>query len=480
MNKELLLEKFKQVIKTKYFLSGAPDSINIEASSILKNMMLILKNGFTHEPQQIELVDFIKQRIDYLNQRLSKFLNLILHNKKFQDLESKIRGLYYLITNVEHSNLLKIKVLNVSNEDIYKDLKLPDVELTRLFQLIYSYGLDTTGGEPMSLIVYDYYTATADSVKKLVTICAAAHAPLVTGVSPFLFNFSELTSINQARCDLTKILSSRTNFTALKRNSESRYLCLVLPPILGRAPYSKEYNPAPMLEFYNESFDSSNVDTMLWINPAFTVAVKVATSHVLYGWAASVLGIESGGSVDNLPVPFEVKNRTLTPVSPAQAQFTDRREKDLSSLGFIVLCHYKGTSSCVFYSMQTAHVPEVYLDDDATANSRLSSSLPNMLLASRFIHVMKIMLRNKIGSFQTKEGIEIHLQKWLSKYILLNDLAPHSVKAELPLRGAKVTVVDVPGEPGAYNIVAQFVPHAHFSDAQVSINLVCRLDKEIK
>jgi len=47
---------------------------------------------------------------------------------------------------------------------------------------------------------------------------------------------------------------------------------------------------------------------------------------------------------------------------------TDRREKELSDLGFIGLCYRKESDSAALFGGQTANKPKVYLEETATAN----------------------------------------------------------------------------------------------------------------
>ena len=88
---------------------------------------------------------------------------------------------------------------------------------------------------------------------------------------------------------------------------------------------------------------------------------------------------------------------------PTEIAITDRRENELAKLGFIPLCYYKGTDTAVFMGAQSTQKPQLYLDDDANANSRLSTQLQYILACSRFAHFLKVMMRDKIGSFMSRD-----------------------------------------------------------------------------
>ena len=53
--------------------------------------------------------------------------------------------------------------------------------------------------------------------------------------------------------------------------------------------------------------------------------------------------------------------------------------------------------------------------------SRISARLPYVLAASRFAHYLKVICRDKVGSFQTKDTLSTHLNRWISSYILGTD-----------------------------------------------------------
>jgi type VI secretion system protein ImpC len=84
-------------------------------------------------------------------------------------------------------------------------------------------------------------------------------------------------------------------------------------------------------------------------------------------------------------------------------------------------------------------------------------------------------MRDKIGSFMTRENVQKYLNTWLSDYILLNDNAPQNVKAAYPLREGRVDVFDIPGKPGSYNAVVFLKPHFQLDELTVSIRLVAEL-----
>ena len=122
-----------------------------------------------------------------------------------------------------------------------------------------------------------------------------------------------------------------------------------------------------------------------------------------------------------------------------------------------------------------ANKAKVYNLPTATANARLSAQLPYILATSRFAHYIKVMMRDKIGSFMTKDNVASYLNNWIADYVLLNDDAGQETKARLPLREARIDVTDVPGKPGAYRAVVFLKPHFQLNELSVSMRLVAEL-----
>src|SRR5262245_55934580 len=65
----------------------------------------------------------INARIAEIDRLLSAQLNEIMHAEEFQKLEGSWRGLHHLVMNSETGTMLKIRVLNISNKELLKNLE---------------------------------------------------------------------------------------------------------------------------------------------------------------------------------------------------------------------------------------------------------------------------------------------------------------------------------------------------------------------
>ena len=423
----------------------------------------------------------LNARIAAIDQAISNQLNEIMHAEPFQKLEASWRGLKYCVFQTETSPMLKIKVLNVSKRDLLKDLlKASEFDQSATFKKIHDEGYGVLGGHPFAALVGDYefgrHPEDIEILEKMSNVSAACHAPFISAASPKLFNWESFTELSGPR-DLAKIFDNDAyiRWKSFRESDDSRYVGLALPHILMRLPYGKDTTPVEAFDF-EEYVDGKDHSKYLWGNAAYAFATRITDAFSRYEWCAAIRGVEGGGLVEGLPShTFTTDDGDIAVKCPTEIAITDRRENEFSKLGFIPLCYYKGTDRAAFLGAQSAQKPTVYLSDDANANARLSSQLQYILAISRFAHFLKAMMRDKIGSFMSKESCQQYLNDWISHYVLLDDMAGQAAKASYPLREARIEVTEVAGKPGAYNAVAYLRPHFQLDELTVSLRLVARL-----
>lgn len=428
-----------------------------------------------------DLVASIDARVAELDQLISAQLNSIMHSPEFQALEASWRGLKYLVRESETSPMLKIKVLNTSKKDLIKDFKTAsDFDQSALFKKVYEEEYGTFGGGPYAALVGDYdfgrHPEDFYLLDQVSHVAAAAHAPFISAASPTLFGLETFTDIGKPR-DLTKVFDTveYAKWKGFRESEDSRYVGLVLPNVLGRLPYGRDTVPVEEFNF-EEDCDGSNHDKYLWTNASYAFATRLTEAFSNFGWLAAIRGVEGGGLVNNLPThTFQTDDGEVALKCPTEVAITDRNEKLLSDLGFISLVHCKNTDYAAFFSGQSTQRAKNYNTDAANANARLSSQLPYIFAVSRIAHYMKAIMRDKIGSFASRQGVQDYLNTWLSQYVLLDDSASQESKAKFPLREAQVDVVEVPGKPGVYRAAAFLRPHFQLDELTISLRLVAEL-----
>src|ERR1700689_4578747 len=428
----------------------------------------------------------INARIAQIDHLLSLQLNEILHHPQFQKLEGSWRGLKYLMDNSETGVGLKIRVLNVTKKELLRDIeKAPEFDQSAIFKKVYEEEYGVFGGAPFGALVGDYefgkHPEDMALLEGISHVAAQAHAPFISAASSDLLNLESYTQLDQPR-DLAKIFDSTeyAKWKSFRQSEDSRYVALTLPRKLGRLPYGAETKPID--EFvYEEHVDGTDHTKYLWMNASYSLASKTTQTHSMYGMCVAMRGVEGGGLVEGLPTHnFSTDEGDVAMKCPTEGPITDRREKELADLGFVPLVHCKGTDYAAFFSVQSCQKPKVYDTDSANANARLSTQLPYIMAVSRFAHYLKAMMRDKIGSFMSREEADTFLNRWITNYVTPDDSASPATKAQRPLREARIDVTEVPGKPGCYRAVAFLRPHFQLDELTVSLRLVAELPAAAK
>ncbi|MFO6419197.1 type VI secretion system contractile sheath large subunit [Hylemonella sp. W303a] len=423
----------------------------------------------------------IDSRVAVIDHALGLQLDVVMHSPGFQRLEATWRGFNYLVMRTETGPLLKLRVLNASKKDLLDDLtKAVEFDQSGLFKMIYEAEYGTYGGTPFSMLVGDYEFGRSNDditlLNRISEVAAAGHAPFVSAAYAKLFDLSTFEELTRPR-DLQKIFESveLASWKGFRESEDSRYVTLALPRVLLRLPYDPEKVPCEGVN-YQEDVGLNDASKFLWGNAAFILAERITHAFAVYGWTAAIRGVEGGGLVTGLPVyTYKSDDGDVAMICPTQVAITDRREKELNDLGFMAICHCKGTNKAAFFGGQTTNLPRKFMSDPANANAQISAMLPYVLAASRFAHYVKVIMREKVGSFMTRASVESYLNAWVSQYVLLDEGATQDVKAAYPLSAAKVNVIDVPGKPGTYKATMFLRPHFQLEELTTSIRLVAEL-----
>jgi type VI secretion system protein ImpC len=291
-----------------------------------------------------------------------------------------------------------------------------------------------------------------------------------------MFDMTSFSDLGVPR-DLAKIFETTEmiKWRSFRNSEDSRYVALALPHVLLRLPYGPDTKPVEGVNFV-EDVDGTDHAKYLWGNAAWALAERITAAFAEHNWCAAIRGVEGGGKIEGLPThTFKTDEGEIALKCPTEIAITDRREKELSDLGFISVVHCKNTDFAAFFGAQTANKPKVYDTNEANANARLSSVLTYLLAASRFAHYIKVMMRDKIGSFASKTSIDQYLNRWISGYVLLMDDASQSQKAKYPLREGRVDVSEIPGRPGSFRATVFLRPHFQLEELTASIRLVAEL-----
>ncbi|MBB4287206.1 type VI secretion system contractile sheath large subunit [Roseospira goensis] len=486
----------------------APETTVTEAESLLDQAIAATKQTEPDRAQELirtlteqamkgtitfsrNLTQTFNQAIALIDRQLSEQLAAIMHHDKFRQLEGTWRGMHYLIMNTETSTNLKIRVLNATKRELHKDLtRAVEFDQSTLFKKIYENEFGTPGGEPYGALIGDIeftnHPEDMELLSGLSNVAAAAFAPLISAASPSLFGLNDFTELSKPR-DLAKIFDSieYDKWRGFRDSEDSRFVTLTMPRVLARLPYGEATRTIEEFAYEEAPFNADGTPKQMdhehycWMNASYAMGTRLTDAFAKYGWCTAIRGAEGGGKVEGLPTHKFVSDDGDTDTQcPTEIGITDRREAELSKLGFLPVCHYKNTDYAVFFGAQTTQKPKKYDRPEATANAAISARLPYIMATSRFAHYLKVMARDKIGSFMEAPDVEAWLNRWITNYVNAKEGADQELRAMYPLREAEVHVREIPGQPGSYNAVAYLRPWLQLEELTTSMRLVARIPKQ--
>jgi type VI secretion system protein ImpC len=471
----LLQKEFKP--KTDRAQEAVESSVRTLAEYALREVDLI-------STDVVRTIEAIRAAID---QKLTDQINQILHHPDFQKMEGTWRGLQHLINNTETDTMLKIRVMNISKQELGKTLKKfkgSRWDQSPVFKKIYTAEFDQMGGEPYGCLVGDYFfdhgPQDVELLGEMAKISAAAHTPFIAGGSPTAMGMDSWAELSNP-ADLSKIFTTPeyAAWRSLRDSDDARYLGLAMPRFLARLPYGAKTSPVEEFDF-EEDATGTDSNKYCWANSAFAMATNITRSFKYFGWCSRIRGVESGGAVEGLPVhTFPTDDGGVDMKCPTEIAIGDRREAELAKLGFMPLIHRKNSDLAAFIGAQSLQKPAVYDDPDATANANLAARLPYLFACCRFAHYLKCIVRDKIGSFKEREDMQKWLQNWIMQYVDGDPAnSSENTKARKPLAAAEVVVEEVEGNPGYYTSNFYLRPHYQLEGLTVSLRLVSKLPSQ--
>lgn len=430
----------------------------------------------------------ISRAIDAIDAALSQQLAAVMHHPALLRLEGSWRGLQHLVHNSETGQGLQIRVLNASKSDIGRDLaRAVEFDQSQLFRSIYESEFGSAGGEPYGALIGDYeFGAGTEDINMLASlshIAAAGFAPFISAASPQMFGLDSFTELSRPR-DLEKIFcaSEYARWRSFRDSDDARFVSLVLPRVLARMPYGSAGTSVEAFRFEEFALDASGRctaaanDRYCWMNAAYVMGSVLTNAFAEHGWCTQIRGADSGGRSHALPWhSFISDDGDIDQLCPTEIGLTDRREAELSRLGFLPLCHYKNTDYAVFFGAQTVQRPKRFDDASATANAAISARLPYVMATSRIAHYLKVMARDRVGSFQQAQDTEAWLNQWISRYCNSNAGASADTKARFPLAQAQIEVQEIAGAPGSYHAIAYLRPWLQMEELTASLRLVASI-----
>ena len=464
-------------------LTPQDDGYSVARRGVAAFIEELLKPQNQGEPVKKALVDRMIAEIDA---RLSQQMDEIVHHPDFQSLESAWRGLQVLVERTNFRENIKIEILNVSRADLLDDFEdSPEVMQSGLYKHIYTAEYGQFGGEPVGAIIANYYLSPSSPDIKLMqyvsSVACMAHAPFIASAGPQFFGLESFTGMPNLKDQKDHFGGPQfAKWQSFRESEDARYMALTVPRFLLRTPYDPLENPVKTF-VYKETVANSH-EHYLWGNTAYAFASRLADSFAKFRWCPNIIGPQSGGAVEDLPLHhFESMGEIETKI-PTEVLVSDRREYELAEEGFISLTMRKGSDNAAFFSASSVQKAKLFGASEegrrAELNYKLGTQLPYMMIVNRLAHYLKVLQREQLGSWKERTDLEIELNKWIRQYVADQENPGAEVRGRRPLRAAQIIVSDVDGEPGWYRVNLNVRPHFKYMGADFTLSLVGKLDKE--
>ena len=427
----------------------------------------------------------VDQMIAAIDQKLSAQVDQIMHHEDFQKMESAWRGLKFVIDKTDFRQNIKIEMLNASKEDLLEDFEdSPEVVQSGLYKHVYTAEYGQFGGQPIGGIVSDFQFGPGAQDVKLMqyvsSVGAMAHAPFIAGASPQMFGVDKFEEVPNLK-DLQSIFEGPkyAKWNSFRESEDARYFSLALPRFMLRLPYGEE--TVPVKAFNYEETAAGETDNYLWGNASYAFATRLTDSFAKYRWCPNVIGPQSGGAVEDLPIHTYEAMGQLQSKIPTETLISDRKEYEMAEQGFMALTMRKGSDNAAFFSANSVQKPKFFGNTaegkDAELNYKLGTQLPYMMIINRLAHYIKVIQRENIGSWKDRNELNSELNNWIRQYVSDQENPSADVRSRRPLKKAAISVEDVEGEPGWYRVNMSVQPHFKYMGADFTLSLRGKLDK---
>jgi type VI secretion system ImpC/EvpB family protein len=445
-----------------------------------------------HLPRSRELlVQELNQYVAAIDAIVTRQVNVIIHQPRFQQLEASWRGLHYLVTQMPEEANVKVRLLSVSWKTLVRDLeKAIEFDHSQLFIKVYCDEFGISGGEPFSVLLGDYEIRLGprpgttiddlDAMARISEVAAAAFAPFITMAHPSLLSLDRFAELERPQ-DIERIFQQPEllKWRTLRQRDDSRFLGIALPRVLMRKPYADDGSLRSNFRFVEDAATLGS-EGYLWGSPIYAYGAVLMQAFHETGWLSEIRGVrqdmESCGLLPGLVAPsFETDAEGLVFKGALDVMIPDILEPDLVEQGFLPICRCQDTEHAAFYSSSSIQRAKMYDDPLATANARIGSLLQYILCVSRFAHYVKVLGRDKIGSFAEPGDVSKFLNQWIRQYVSSSTDRSAAERARFPLRQAQVEVRELPGKPGSYGCAIYMEPYLQFDRVAAGIRLTTEL-----
>ncbi|MEL6449778.1 MAG: type VI secretion system contractile sheath large subunit [Pseudomonadota bacterium] len=395
----------------------------------------------TDDDAQVAVLDAALETVEH---KLGDLAREVLHAPMFRALEVAWRGLFYLVNNVDTSEDLRIEVMSVTKGELLRDAHsaTPGYALNRA---MIETKIGTWRETPFACLLADFRLGDGEEDGALADALAQNGAtglcPVIANAGPALYGAETWDQvIDQMFTATNTVAPAEDAFAALRGAAHARFLGLCVGRHLARAPYG--HNTAMVDDVFNfeEVTEDTPTDDLLWMNSSYAMGINIARAYKEYGWPVRIRGVQSGGTVSNLPTVYR-DVQGVRDIVVMDYAFTDRAEAMLAKAGLSPLVHRKNTDTAAFLGAMSFAEAKKFTDDEAQVAANMETRLPFTFAHCAVARVAAQLARDRLGTVTDRNQLEYMLQAWLNQYVSPNpDTASEAEKARRPLSDSRVVL----------------------------------------
>lgn len=401
-----------------------------------------------------------------IDEQISQLLHEILVHPDFQGLKSSWYGLRYLVEATSTTSVC-VRLLDVSYAELLRDVDFSiEFDQSNLFHKIYSQEFGTAGGTPYGVVLCDHRVNLEQSaslntyisyLQHLAQVGAAAFCPFILAAPPALLDLEGFDQLSgRINLDTTYRQLKFIKWQRFRSHPDTRFIGMALPRVLIDTPVHLRSDKGFVI---SEALATRSADSFTWMSPVYSLGRTLAHCYDATGWLAEICGVKAHGATANESASGFSSLVDLFPCLQTEKLVHDELSQSLADFGFISLTSTTNSAKTVVYSAPSMHNPPGYDDVAAQHNARYAAQLQYVLCVSRFSHYLKILMRDKVGSFTSVDECQAYLKNWLLNYVMSTSDASEHLLAKYPLREAQVSVFEMPGQAGVFKCVVRLTPH---------------------
>lgn len=305
------------------------------------------------DPKQAEMVV-------QLDAAISGHMAQILHHSAFQALEAAWRAVYLLVRRLETNELLKVYLLDVSRQEMVRDLdSTTDLRATGLYKILVEDAVRTPGEQPWALIAGDFtFGPTVPDVgvlARLGMLARQARAPFLAAGDPLTVGspgFENPGEVSEWSKNITA--DAEVTWDFLRGLPEAAFVGLALPRFLARLPYGAETDACERFAF--EEMPGKPVHShYLWANPAFACVLLLGETFSRSGWDMRPGDVRK---ITGLPLHTYKEDGAVVMKACAEAFFTETAAEAMIERGLMPFVSYKNQDVIQLLRFQSVAKPE--------------------------------------------------------------------------------------------------------------------------